>query len=201
MKKLNLGCEREYKEGWINLDFDRRVKADIYWDLNKYPYPFKNNEFDEILASSVLEHLDNIYKAMMGLYRVSKDKGIIYIYSPHCSCPCLSWIEFEHKNAFSYMSFGEWFVNKELYPYFEVLKKKIVFTRINFKFLNKILNPLINMFPILYERIFSGILQSSGIVFVLRVRKDKEFQNRKKAYMNRMESQTIDNNLKFIKEI
>jgi len=201
LKKLNLGCEKEYRKEWVNLDFDERVKADVYWDLNKFPYPFKDDSFEEILASSVLEHLDNIYSVMMELHRIGKDKGLIYVYSPHTSCPFLSWTEFEHKNAFSYMSFGEWFVNKELYPYFEVLKKKIVFTRINFKFLNKILNPIINMFPVVYERLFSGILQSSGMVYILRIRKDKQFQESKMRRMNVLESRTIDDNLKFIKEI
>ena len=63
-KKLNLGCGNDYKEGWVNLEntdgyIDRKYKADVFHDLNKYPYPFKSNEFDLILASHLVEHLED----------------------------------------------------------------------------------------------------------------------------------------------
>ena len=138
---LNLGCEREYRESndfinWTNLDFDKRVKADVYQDLNKFPWLFKDNKFDVILASGILEHLDNTSKVMMEMYRICKDKGVIYIMVPHASEILNSWTDLEHKRPFLYHSFGEWWTNKELYPYFEIIKRKISFTRINLKFMN-----------------------------------------------------------------
>lgn len=33
--KINLGCGNEYKKGWINVDFNKEVKADICADLSK----------------------------------------------------------------------------------------------------------------------------------------------------------------------
>src|SRR3989344_7465858 len=136
--KLNLGCENEYLNGWVNLDFNTKVKADIYHDLNKFPWPFKDNSFDIILVANVLEYLWNIEFAMKEIYRISKQDSRIYVSVPHCSNP-LKWMELGHKHFFSYMTFGEWHNNKELYPLFQVLKKKIVFTRINFQFMNKIM--------------------------------------------------------------
>jgi len=200
IKRLNLGCENEYKEGWFNLDFDKRVKADAYHDLNKFPWPFKDNEFDEILVANVLEHLSDVSKVMMELYRISKDKGILYISAPHFSNP-FRWTELEHKSCFSHITFGEWHCNKELFPYFEVIKKKISFTRCNFAFMNKVLNPLINLKPLIYERLFSGIIPASIIVYILRVRKEKEFHEKKLRYLDYMEKKNKVNNLKFIREI
>lgn len=55
MKKLNLGCGSDYKEGWVNVDSDRGIRADLFWDLRKR-FPFKDGEFDSILAQDVLEH-------------------------------------------------------------------------------------------------------------------------------------------------
>ena len=199
MVKLNLGCENEYIPGWINLDFDKSSKADVYWDLNQFPYPFKDNTFDEILASCVLEHLDDMPRTMKELYRIGKQNCMIYIETPHFSNP-FRHAEFEHKNAFSWFSFGEWFTNKEIYHLFEVVKKKLTFTRINYKFMNKILNGIINLHPVVYERLFSYILPCSDIVYILKVRKDEEFAKEKIEYMRKKGDFQVDN-LKFIKEI
>lgn len=200
MAKLNLGCEAEYKEGWINIDFDKRSKADMYFNLNKTPYPFKENSIDEILASGVLEHLDNYYKVMMELWRISNDRALIYISVPHFSNFLYS-AEAEHKRAFSYFSFGTPNSNKELYPYFEVIKKKITFTRINYRFLNKIINPLINACPTFYEKCLSGIIRASEVIVILKVRKDRSFINFGKEEMEEREREVYKkfDNLKFIK--
>jgi len=56
MKKLNLGCGTDHRKGWVNLDFSELGLAEVKHDMLKFPYPFKDNEFDYILASHVLEH-------------------------------------------------------------------------------------------------------------------------------------------------
>jgi len=55
MKRLNVGCGRDYRQGWINIDYDKKIKADKYFDLRD-KFPFKDNCFDYILAQDVLEH-------------------------------------------------------------------------------------------------------------------------------------------------
>lgn len=40
----------------ITLDIDPSTKPDVVHDLNVLPYPFKDNQFDEIHAYEVLEH-------------------------------------------------------------------------------------------------------------------------------------------------
>ena len=201
MKRLNLGCENEYKEGWVNLDFDKNTKADIYHDLNKYPYPFEKDAFDEVLASMILEHLDNPLKSIKELYKISKHKCKIYISVPYANEIISGLSDLSHKNKFTYHTFGEWFVNKEIYPMFRIIKKKIVFNRVNVPFLNKLFNPIINSIPIIYERFFANILPASTIVYILEVRKDKKFKDQKLKYLRKMEyNKTIDN-YKFIKAI
>jgi len=37
---LNLGCGN-FKIGDVNVDIDKRCKLDIVWNLNKFPYPFR----------------------------------------------------------------------------------------------------------------------------------------------------------------
>lgn len=64
MKKLHLGCGEDIKEGYINLDFLKMDGVDVVHNLNKFPYPFEDNQFDEVYASHILEHLDDLAKVM-----------------------------------------------------------------------------------------------------------------------------------------
>jgi len=57
MDKLNLGCGNDYKKGWINLDVID-VKKDVNQDINKIPWPFKKDTFNEILMKMILEHVE-----------------------------------------------------------------------------------------------------------------------------------------------
>jgi len=55
-KRLNLGCGIDYKEGWINADLDKSVKADLYFDVRK-KFPLKDSQYSYILVQDLLEHL------------------------------------------------------------------------------------------------------------------------------------------------
>ncbi len=67
MKELLIGCGGNRgmqwavngKKDWENLttlDCERRHHPDVLWNLDSLPYPFKDDEFDEIHAYEVLEH-------------------------------------------------------------------------------------------------------------------------------------------------
>lgn len=80
--KLNLGCGEDYKQGFLNLDSNERVTADIYADLEK-PLLLEDNKFSYILADNTLEHIQNLIQLMEELWRISKNKAIIEIHVPH----------------------------------------------------------------------------------------------------------------------
>jgi len=64
-KKINLGCGKYPKKDFINVDLDKDYgNAEIFHNLNCYPYPFKNNHFKEIELTMVLEHLDDPIKCL-----------------------------------------------------------------------------------------------------------------------------------------
>jgi hypothetical protein len=46
-KKLHLGCGTNIKKDWINLDFVKLKGVEVVHDLNKFPYPFKDNTFGD----------------------------------------------------------------------------------------------------------------------------------------------------------
>ncbi len=70
LKELLIGCgSRTIKDLSVNKDtkfhnvtrLDNNIdhKPDVVWDLTEHPLPFFDNEFDEIHAYDVLEHLAN----------------------------------------------------------------------------------------------------------------------------------------------
>jgi len=168
-KKLNVGCGKDIKEGYINMDFLRLPGVNVVHNLNKFPWPFKNNEFDEIYASHILEHLDDLTKAMAEIRRVCKNKARIIVRVPHFSCG-VSYRDPTHKRLFSYFTF-DYFTEKCFYklPRFKIKSRKLNFTREAFVFLNRFLNPIININPEIYERLFCWILPCAEVIAELEV--------------------------------
>ena len=85
--KLNLGSGSKNKDGYLNLDKYETFKPDIVHDLEKFPYPFKDNSVTDILMSHVLEHLGqnpNIFNNIIKeLYRICANGALIDIRVPH----------------------------------------------------------------------------------------------------------------------
>lgn len=166
--KLNLGCGNDIREGFINVDIEEHKGVNLICDLDKLPLPFADNSVDYILCSHLLEHLSNRIEFMLELHRVCKKGAIIDFRVPHFS-NFTSHSDLTHvRPGFSYFSFGAPWTNKVLYDKFKV-KKRLNFTRANYVWLNYIFNPIINLWPTLYERLFCYLLPCSEIHFKLEV--------------------------------
>ncbi|MBN2518216.1 MAG: class I SAM-dependent methyltransferase [Candidatus Altiarchaeota archaeon] len=74
MPKLNIGCGRDLLDGYTNADVCP-VEGAEYANVMDLPYP--KNHFDEVLCYSVLEHVEDPFKAVSELYRVLKKGGIV----------------------------------------------------------------------------------------------------------------------------
>ncbi len=106
MKKLNLGCGNDYKKGWVNLDSRKNVRSDITHNLNKFPYPFKESYFDEILLENVLEHLENPIKVLKELIRISRNNARIIVSVPHATA-YTNKSDIQHKTNFTEHTFTQ----------------------------------------------------------------------------------------------
>ena len=95
--KLNLGCGEFKKEGYLNLDISSAVRPDLIHDLNVFPYPFHDSQFDVVEADHVLEHLENPFLVMKELHRISKNKASVTLRVPHFS---RGFAHPEHKRGF-----------------------------------------------------------------------------------------------------
>lgn len=86
LKILDLGCGyKPFKslfsnDQYIGVDMSLNSYADIIAD--NQDLPFKNNIFDIIIISEVLEHCENEYKVIDELRRVAKNKALVYLTLP-----------------------------------------------------------------------------------------------------------------------
>jgi len=152
-KKLNLGCGKDIKPDYINLDRVKLPGVDVVHDLNKFPWPFKNNEFDEILCKHVIEHLMDFGKTMKEIHRIIKPGGVVKIIVPHFTSKAA--FDPTHKHFFTYDTFDCFLKNWQTHYYYdfhfdEITKKKIMFGK-KYAIWNWIIEPIANLFPNIYE--------------------------------------------------
>jgi len=91
LKILDVGCGLRKRDGAVGIDINPRSHADVIHDLDQFPYPFADNEFDEIVCDNILEHLQDIIRVMEELHRISRAGGRVIVIVPF----------FSHRNAFN----------------------------------------------------------------------------------------------------
>lgn len=87
MKKLNIGCGTDYREGYVNIDGSAELPCvdkviDLsHEELTRY---YEENSIDEIIAQDFIEH--NFHweaiKILNDFYCVLKENGILYLQLP-----------------------------------------------------------------------------------------------------------------------
>jgi hypothetical protein len=84
-RKLNVGCGRDIKVGWDNLDRMDLPGVNLITDLD-HPEPAiaaLDDTYDEIYTSHILEHITHILPCMEELHRVAKPGAQLHIRVPH----------------------------------------------------------------------------------------------------------------------
>lgn len=175
MKKLNMGCGKNILPGYLNRDIVDLPWVDKVYDFEKFPYPFEDNEFDEIYCSHILEHMSDLWRVMEELFRIGKNGCKIKVRTPYFASPN-AWWDYTHKRSFNTNTFN--YFSKDCY-YNKVnlisIKYKIHFLS-NSNYLksdikNIIPDFLINLFPKVYERLFAYRFPASEIHYLLEIKK------------------------------
>ena len=170
MKKiLNLGSGVDYKQGWVNLDYNSTYSPDIVHDLDMLPYPFEDNEFDGIYCSHILAHVTDLYKTLKELNRILKPNCTIKIRTPHFSNPN-NYTDLTVKRYFSWNTFnmlldGTFNTN---HLGFRIISKRFNFLSKEYYLTNKCFSWVFNVLPKrFYERFLCWILPVGEIEVVL----------------------------------
>jgi len=95
--KLNLGCGSQNLEGFVNHDLIRHSDwVDVAWDLNELPWPWEDDQFEMVIAASVLEHLyHNLLTSMNELWRITEQDGLAVVKLPYWKAE-ISWNDLTH---------------------------------------------------------------------------------------------------------
>ena len=80
-KKLHLGNGNDYKKGFVNLDINKKIKADVYSDMESML--FKDNYFDYVTSLGSLEHYLHPEIGIREIRRVLKPDGLSCIMVPN----------------------------------------------------------------------------------------------------------------------
>lgn len=107
MRRLNLGCGFDKREGFVNADNFIECSPDILFDIEDTP-SLPDNSFDLILMKHVLEHVGADFKTfacvMREIYRVASPEAIIEIQVPHFRHDTW-WSDPTHVRAFTPLTF------------------------------------------------------------------------------------------------
>ena len=59
------------------MDINPRTAADVIHDLDDLPYPFDDDEFDEVVGRHVIEHVRDPLAVMSELHRITRAGGVV----------------------------------------------------------------------------------------------------------------------------
>lgn len=170
MRVLNLGSgKREAVPGAVSVDIAPGIKPDVLHDLNGYPWPFEDDTFDAVHCIDVLEHLDDIVRAMEEIHRVSRPRARVDITTPHFSC-ANSYTDPTHRHHLGFFSF-DYFTGENQWDFytrarFRKVKADLVFSP---KAKNKLVWRLAKRWPAFYEEHLTWILPAWYMHFELEV--------------------------------
>ena len=103
--KLNLGCGNDIRTNCVNVDGHPLDGVDVVVDLSKVPYPFRDNQFKDILMVSILEHLPNTIATLEEVHRIATKNALVFLRLPYWNS-YLSIVDPTHVNSFHQKSFN-----------------------------------------------------------------------------------------------
>ena len=177
MNILDVGCGKKKLPNAIGIDCNVQSAADILHDLNQFPYPFADHQFDEVNCDSILEHLDDFFRVMAELHRITKAGGLIHINVPYYTS-FDAFTDPTHRHFFTSRSF-DYFREDFVYHYYTPARFAILQTRVTFLKLKQLggISPhkllgiefLANRWLKIYEAFFAYLFPAQILSVTLQV--------------------------------
>ena len=170
-KHLNLGCGRKKLPDHLNVDQVASVEPDLVHDLDVFPYPLPDNQFESICAYEEVEHIADIPRFMGEVWRVAAPGAKVIITTPHFSC-YNSYTDPTHRRHLGYYSF-DYFTSGHQWNFygsdgFEGRTRILVFTP---SLTNKLVSRMANRWPNRYEERWAWIFPAWYTYYEMKVNK------------------------------
>jgi SAM-dependent methyltransferase len=166
---LDIGCGHAKLPGAVGLDIAADTQADVVHDLNVFPWPFGDAQFDLVNCQDVLEHLDDLVRVMEEIHRIAKPGAEIRIRVPHFTS-VHAFTDLTHRHFFATQSFDYWSPTASLYPHYSRARFAVDACRLVLWKPYRVLGIglLANRFKIRYEKMFAFLFPAEAIEFRLR---------------------------------
>jgi SAM-dependent methyltransferase len=171
---LDLGCGLRKRPGAIGIDVNPRSQADVIHDLNRFPYPFPDNHFDEIICDNIIEHLDDFLKVMEELHRIAKPLALVTIVVPFYSHQ-QAHTDPTHRHFFSVHSF-DYFIDGTANVGFQYSNSKFTLLSVEFEkelkqrhWFDRMIVAFANREKDLYENRLANVFPLRNLTFEMRV--------------------------------
>ena len=166
---LNLGCGEKQLPNAVNVDITSSTAPDVVHNLNERPWPLPSEQFVEVLAHDVIEHLDDVVATMEEIHRVCRDGAIVRITLPHFSS-ANAFTDPTHRHYFGWFSF-HYFTGEHQFSFYTDVRFRRRSSQIVFAptLLNKLVWRLANRWPAAYEKRWAWIFPAWFLSFELEV--------------------------------
>ena len=182
---LDLGCGAHKQPGAIGADRNPASQADLLCDLDRLPYPFRDDRFDEVHLHHVIEHLADVVAVTAEVWRIARHGASVFVHTPHFSS-IHSYTDPGHRQRLARGTFDQ--VRKDLPPgrCIEVVRKEIRFHPGYFwswpaRLIYKIT-------PNKYEKFFAFLFPARELFYELRIVKEGRGEPRAASREPRAES-------------
>ena len=172
--RLNFGCGRDIRAGYVNMDIVPLPGVDVIHDFEAFPYPFDDDRFEEIYCVHVLEHTSNLVRVMEEFGRIGRRDCQIKVVVPYFSSP-YNALDPTHKRQFNWQTFDHFADGYISTTKVEIVRRRIMFftSRVFMKsrWYSWPLDACINLLPHIYQRFFPYILPAVEIHYLLKLKK------------------------------
>lgn len=143
-KVLHIGPGKKSLPGAVTIDILALPGVQVVHNLDVFPWPFHDSEFDLIFAHNVFEHLSDQIAVMQEMWRILKPKGRIVITVPYFRSVD-AFTDPTHKHFFTSRSLDYYLHSGGLAEY-EYTNKKFIKKGFWYGWPQRSQNPLVNVF-------------------------------------------------------
>ena len=105
-KYLNIGCgPNKLDKPFINVDIADKHKPDVVLDIDRFPWPWQDQEIDAIYASHVFEHVEDFWGCVKECARILRTGGVLVVKVPDLSATWSMAVR-SHKRVIGLVSFN-----------------------------------------------------------------------------------------------